>query len=63
MNFMEEKELFYYQKAIGLLRLGMTIEVLQKELVYFIQSQNKAAIKGYEKAILEQQATPETINS
>ena len=63
MNFMEEKELFYYQKDIGLLRLGMTIKVLQKELVYFIQSQNKAAIKGYKKAILEQQATPETINS
>jgi hypothetical protein len=59
---MEEKELFYYQKAIGLLRLGMTREVLQKELIYFIQSQNKAAIKGYEKAILEKHATSETIN-
>ena len=59
---MEEKELFYYQKAIGLLRLGMTLEVLEKELVYFIQSQNKAAIKGYEKAILEKYATSETIN-
>lgn len=40
----------------------MTLEVLEKELVYFMQSQNKAAIKGYEKAILEKHVTSETIN-
>ena len=48
---MEEKELFYYQKALGLLKLGMTKEVLEKELTYFKAADHTAAIKGYQKAL------------
>lgn len=50
---MEEKELFYYQKAKSLLTLGMSIDALHKELDYFQQSSNSAAIKGYQRAIRE----------
>ena len=42
---MEEKELFYYQKAKSLLTLGMSLDALNKELEYFQQSLNTAAIK------------------
>lgn len=54
---MEEKELFYYQKAMGLLKLGMTKEVLEKELAYFKAADQTAAIKGYRRA-LSQTAEP-----
>lgn len=60
---MEERELFYYQKALGLLKLGMTKEVLENELAYFIASNRTAAIKGYKRALFQNQKNTEIIKS
>jgi len=50
---MEEKELFYYQKATQLLGLGMDATTLKKEAVYFRAAKNTAGYKGYLRAIAE----------
>ena len=60
---MEEKELFYFQKAMGLLKMGMGIEILEKELAYFIASDYTAAAKGYQKAMAEFHAQTNSITS
>jgi len=60
---MEEKELFYYQKAKSLLTLGMSLDALNKELEYFQQSLNTAAIKGYKRAIRENSKFENILNS
>ena len=59
-QIMEEKELFYYQKATQLLGLGLHATTLKKEAVYFRAAKNTAGYKGYlralnEKAIQEEQ--------
>lgn len=58
---MEEKELFYYQKAMGLLKLGMTKEVLEKELAYFTAVDQTAAIKGYRRALSQTTESSKTV--
>ena len=60
---MEEKELFYFQKAMGLLKMGMDVEVLEKELAYFIASDYTAAAKGYQKAMAQFHAQTNSISS
>ena len=52
-QIMEEKELFYYQKASQLLGLGMDTATLQKEIVYFRAAKNSAGYKGYLRALSE----------
>ena len=52
-QIMEEKELFYYQKATQLLGLGMDASTLKKEAIYFRAAKNSAGYKGYLRALSE----------